>query len=930
MTTTREFLSTVLPTDAERYGYAITNGNHFSRKNAPSLDALASEIDAAIKTKTDVYFCGATFEPLHRGALTKDGKKDKTQQSDRYAASVCGHRVDLDAHSDGKSGYASVEAAKKALWEAVDNGLPVPTFILSTGNGIQAHWVVPPQPKEAWSTQAARLQRVCEAKGLKLDTTVSTDTVRVMRMPGSANTKRKAPDATGRCEIIHPSNGTRKTYTVEELDAHLDKLDAATRINNDLQAGLPGSLSGLGGQKLGAEGGWFQRLSDTKKLTELVRMLSALSAKDDQGYFESIDGGGQAAGGVGQYFKICKSAIDLVGEEAAAPYLDRFSQWKNGEVNGSQRASWDGGEAWRKRAPTLTSTTGGTLIYLAREAGYTPPADVIMDAEPDDPDFAWPEVEPFGVRDYTTADFPMKALPQIMRDAIEEYRDYGQQPVSMLVASAISAASLAGQSLANVARDDALVSPISMASLTVADSGGRKTAGDKEMSKGIKKVESAVLKAWDDVVAAREAEHFMWKQALEGVEEDIRTFTKRYKHTGNKSATQVRAQAISDLSIRCSVETNIQNPTDADIYQWLQSKLTTIKTDEPKTLVRGALRYGDVSKEALTRDINFGYPSTSLWDDEGGNVLGSVAASEENRRGFFARISKLWDGNPIPVNRMGREMERPEGERRCSVNLMIQPSLFCGLLEGSNRDARDTGTMARFLLTFPEPTTGKRKYKNPPTMARVDAFADLVGVVAQRAASEIVSAGTNELSPPILRLSDEAKSVWTNYYEHVERRIGPGESFSHVADWGSKSAEQAARLAALFCVLNRGGVITRDPNDEKYAVEVVSKEEMTQGVLTAAWFLSETARVVAEHGPKRHEITAKRLWEWIQRHAAKKDSRTITRREITREGPYAVRDDKRVRDTLLSVLVAHGYLVEKRVRGGKCFCLNPHAESQKT
>ena len=82
--------------------------------------------------------------------------------------------------------------------------------------------------------------------------------------------------------------------------------------------------------------------------------------------------------------------------------------------------------------------------------------------------------------------YPIHALPNIIKDAIVSYADYGQQPISLLANSALSNISLACQGLANVARDDLLVSPISMYFITVASSGERKTAADKFFSQGIK------------------------------------------------------------------------------------------------------------------------------------------------------------------------------------------------------------------------------------------------------------------------------------------------------------------------------------------------------------------------------------------------------------------------------------------------------------
>jgi len=83
------------------------------------------------------------------------------------------------------------------------------------------------------------------------------------------------------------------------------------------------------------------------------------------------------------------------------------------------------------------------------------------------------------------ADYSLDALPGIIKDAIQSYAEYGQQPIPLLANSALSNVSLSCQGLANVARDDVLTSPVSMYFITVASSGERKTAADKVFGKGI-------------------------------------------------------------------------------------------------------------------------------------------------------------------------------------------------------------------------------------------------------------------------------------------------------------------------------------------------------------------------------------------------------------------------------------------------------------
>ena len=85
----------------------------------------------------------------------------------------------------------------------------------------------------------------------------------------------------------------------------------------------------------------------------------------------------------------------------------------------------------------------------------------------------------------TKNEYPIDALPKIIKNAVTSYQSYGQQPLSMIACSALASVSLVCQALANVARDKLLISPTSLYFLVVADSGERKSASDSVFRQAI-------------------------------------------------------------------------------------------------------------------------------------------------------------------------------------------------------------------------------------------------------------------------------------------------------------------------------------------------------------------------------------------------------------------------------------------------------------
>ena len=63
-----------------------------------------------------------------------------------------------------------------------------------------------------------------------------------------------------------------------------------------------------------------------------------------------------------------------------------------------------------------------------------------------------------------------------------------------------------------------------------------------------------------------------------------------------------------------------------------------------------------------------------------------------------------------------------------------------------------------------------------------------------------------ELQPPELPLSFEARQEWIRFHDDVERELGQGGEFHDTKDLAAKSAENAARMAAVMHVIENGPV----------------------------------------------------------------------------------------------------------------------------
>ena len=197
--------------------------------------------------------------------------------------------------------------------------------------------------------------------------------------------------------------------------------------------------------------------------------------------------------------------------------------------------------------------------------------------------------EPIPIEDNLQfAPYPIGSLPKLIRDAVVSYQAYGQQPLPIIACSALANVSLACQTLANVARDQMLVSPISLNFLVAASSGERKSAADKVFGAGIRDWQTKVRAELAEKAAEQRLLHRIWQHQKEGLLKQIRRLAI------NGEATMMEEQ-----------------------------QLHTLAANEPEILLLPELFFEDVTQEALVAQLANGWPSSSLWSDEGGIVLAS-------------------------------------------------------------------------------------------------------------------------------------------------------------------------------------------------------------------------------------------------------------------------------------------------------------------
>lgn len=137
----------------------------------------------------DTYFGLASY-----GGLNDKGWVDRRQVN---VAALRSFWLDIDAGADkvAKHGiekvYLTQQEAINALYAELHKGiLPVPTYCVSSGEGIHVYWCMDEDiPAAEWRPIAERLGRYCHEAGLKVDSSRTADSSSVLRPVGTIHFK---------------------------------------------------------------------------------------------------------------------------------------------------------------------------------------------------------------------------------------------------------------------------------------------------------------------------------------------------------------------------------------------------------------------------------------------------------------------------------------------------------------------------------------------------------------------------------------------------------------------------------------------------------------------------------------------------------------------------------------------------------------------
>ncbi len=431
--------------------------------------------------------------------------------------------------------------------------------------------------------------------------------------------------------------------------------------------------------------------------------------------------------------------------------------------------------------------------------------------------------------------YPIDALPEPIRAAVEEVAGFVKAPLPMVASSALAALSLAIQAHVNVSRAARLQGPVGLFLLTIADSGERKSTCDGFFTKPIRDFEAAQAELAKPILSDYRADVEAWEAKRAGIKEKIRQLAK------NGTSTHDEEAALRDLEH---------------------------EAPEPPRIPR--LLYTDATPEALAYALAKHWPAAGVVSAEAGLVLGSHGMGSESVMRNLAMLNQLWDGDGLTIDRRSTESFTVRGAR-LTVALQIQEPTLRSFLDKTGALARGTGFLARFLVAWPESTQGSRSFTDPPeNWPHLATFHRRIAAILEK---EPAMDEDGALTPALLSLVPDAKAAWVAYHDAIENELASGGELYDIRDVASKSPDNAARLAALFHVFEHGydGPIGRN--------------SVESGSRIAAWHLLEARRFFGEMALPVELASAARLDSWLIAHARAHQTLAVGKNHVRQYGP---------------------------------------------
>lgn len=272
------------------------------------------------------------------------------------------------------------------------------------------------------------------------------------------------------------------------------------------------------------------------------------------------------------------------------------------------------------------------------------------------------------------------------------------------------------------------------------------------------------------------------------------------------------------------------------------------QAEQMGTVGRRRIAVDDITPESLIQLMGRNRSLLMISDEAG--MLGNFAGRySNNSMPNMDMLLKAWSGESFFCDRATKDTIQISNP--ClSISLAGQPYLWDNMV--SNPVFRNSGLLARFFYCFPKSKVGTRRYDSKAIAAAVvDSYNKLIDILLTR---KFNAGSTNE---KFLKFDEIAQQNFIDYYNRYIEKIQLTE-FANCKDWGGKYHGQILRLC---CVIHCVKSILKNENPEN---TLVSADTLCNAIDIADYYKEQAIYAFSIGGVDQEILKAEKALEIIR------------------------------------------------------------------
>lgn len=434
-------------------------------------------------------------------------------------------------------------------------------------------------------------------------------------------------------------------------------------------------------------------------------------------------------------------------------------------------------------------------------------------------------------------------------DAAMEMATNLQVPLDMSLNAILSAAATVCQGNLDVSFPDGATMPVSLLTITVADSGMGKTPCQRQAYLSITQFEK------------------------ERIDIDHR---RRERQKIDLKLWEMKSKSLEIAINNCIVNSNDSSD--------LEHKLRVHCDRKPKIYREKIITYDDVNAAALCYGLSENWPFAVISNSDAADAMRKHSTDQ------LTMFNKLLDGDPIQRDRLTAHSTRTD-QARLTVSFSLQPKSMRSVISANDGFCRSSGFLPRALVSVNSSTTGNRTIANITTKP-----GNSLTKYHQRS-SEILHQIVDEFDSGTIRrktsrLSVAAADEWVNFSQYLEQESRNNGRYADVHDHAAKMGAIVLKISALLEFFETNSLTIELP-------------QISRAIRWGYLYL-ENAQKLYQNDLDSFEMQqlCSQLCQWIANECNQLGVPHIARSRLTSRCPYVFRKSPRLLEEILEILVS--------------------------